>query len=233
VWDAKAAAAAQEAHDEQLHNILQDLAAALRDEFPSGSSSSGSSSSSAEPTARGDAGVQPPAAAAAAGASSSGQQQGPESSSPALTQQQQDCIAAIHDSVLLPLLATELSQVAFSELLDRHSYFQPLLSVALALCHPTLQSLLAENALAGVADPAAAAGSKGSAAAQQWPQRVCSIAGAVRGLQKGASIVKKQLTKALEQKQAAASSSMTKSFATQAEGAGVLLLVAVAVAGIG
>lgn len=164
VWDPKAAAAAQQAQDEQLNSVLQSLAAALREEFPSSNSSS------------------------------SGSEEGGQG----LSGSQEKCLTALHDSVLRPLLARELSQVAFPEMVQRHQYFKPLLSVMGALCHPAIEPFLVGNAAEGDEDSAAAGSSSGSRAGRQQSGRVVSIAGAVRGLQKGANIVKKELTKALE-----------------------------------
>jgi hypothetical protein len=89
-------------------------------------------------------------------------------------------------------------------MVQRHQYFKPLLSVVEALCQPATESFLAGNAAAGEQESAAAAAGSSSKAGKQQQQqqqqagRVVSIAGAVRGIQKGASIVKKQLTKALQ-----------------------------------
>jgi hypothetical protein len=86
-------------------------------------------------------------------------------------------------------------------MVQRHQYFKPLLSVLDALCqHQAMEAFLAGNAAAGSQDAAAAAagGSSSSKAGKQQAERVLSIAGAVRGLQKGANIVKKEITKALE-----------------------------------
>jgi hypothetical protein len=87
-------------------------------------------------------------------------------------------------------------------MVQRHQYFKPLLSVLQALCHPAIESFLAGDAAAGDQDAAAAAAggssSSSSKAGKQQAERVLSIAGALRGLQKGANIVKKEITKALE-----------------------------------
>lgn len=189
IWDAKAAAAAQEAQDEQINSVLQSLAAALLQEFPS-------SSSEAE---------QPPAAGAGSSSSSSGARRQQAAS---LSPSQESCLAALQDSVLRPLLAREMSHVAFSELVTRQQYYKPLLSIVQAMCHPALEPLLAGNAAAEEQEAAAAAAAGSSSRAAG--QRVVSIVGAVRGLQKGAAIVKKQLTKALEAPAPATSSRVNK-----------------------
>lgn len=187
VWDAKAAAAAQEAQDEQMNSVLQSLGDALLQEFPS-------SSSEAEPSA---------AAAESSGSGSGGAQQAGE-----LTPSQEKCLAALHASVLRPLLARELSHVAFPEMVQRHQYYEPLLKIVRALCHPALERFVSENA-AAEEQAEAAAGSSSSKAAGQQAGQVVSIVGAVRGLQKGATIVQKQLSKHLEAAAAAPTTSVS------------------------
>ena len=190
IWDAKAAAAAQEAQDEQINSVLQALAAALLQEFPS------SSSETEQP------------AAAGAGSSSSGARR--QQAAASLSPSQESCLAALQDSVLRPLLAREMSHVAFSELVTRQQYYKPLLSIVQAMCHPALEPLLAGNAAAEEQEAAAAAAAAAGSSSRGAGQRVVSIVGAVRGLQKGAAIVKKQLTKALEAPAAATSSRVNK-----------------------
>lgn len=104
-----------------------------------------------------------------------------------------------------------LLQVAFQEMVDRQAYYKPLLAVVDALCQPAFEAFLAGDAAAqdsssgGGSDPAAASSSRA-----QHQGRVCSIAGSLRGLQKGAHIVRKELSKALEGQAAAAGSSSGK-----------------------
>jgi len=227
VWDAKKAAAAQEAHDEQLRSVLTALAAALSAEFPS-SSSSTEAAAGAAGSAEAEAGPSGAASEPQAGASAEADAAGPSSSSgrqqqqqqrrkaqaaseSALTPSQERCLAAVRSSVLRPLLVQDLSQVAFTEMVTRHHYFTPLLSIVEALCHPAFEEFLAGNAAGeeGAAAAAAAGGSSSTAAAQQ-SRRACSVAGSLRGLQKGAAIVRKELSKALQQQQAAPGSSSGK-----------------------
>jgi hypothetical protein len=180
VWDPKAAAAAQEAQDEQLCGLLQGLAAALNDEM-------GGAVDTTDTAAAAAAGQQSSPSAAAAAAESDPMDAG-------LTPRQQECFAAVQGSVLLPLLVREFGQVAFPEMVSRHQYYQPLLSVLQALCRPATEQLLAANALGAVQQQQQGAGSS----SQQQQQPVASIVAALRGLVKGATMYRERMAKTLQ-----------------------------------
>jgi hypothetical protein len=113
-----------------------------------------------------------------------------------LSPRQQECLSAVQGSVLLPLLAREFGQVAFPEMVTRHQYYQPLMSVLQALCRPASEQLLAANALAAPQQQAAAGGS--SSQQQQQQQQQQSIVGALRGLVKGATMYRERMAKTLQ-----------------------------------
>jgi hypothetical protein len=207
LWDPKAAAAAQEAQDEQLCGLLQGLAAALNDEMGGGVD--------------------------AADAAAAGQQSSPSAAAAesdpmdvGLTPRQQECFAAVQGSVLLPLLVREFGQVAFPEMVSRHQYFQPLLSVLQALCRPATEQLLAANALGVVQQQQAAAGSS-SSSSQQQQQPVASIVAALRGLIKGATMYRDRMAKTLQGHEKAAAKQASSSSAAlrvdKATGGGIAL----------
>jgi hypothetical protein len=209
VWDPKAAAAAQEAQDEQLCGLLQGLAAALNDEMGAGTD---------------------PADTAAAG-----QQSSPSAAAESdpmdvgLTPRQQECLAAVQGSVLLPLLVREFGQVAFPEMVSRHQYFQPLLSVLQALCRPATEQLLAANAL-GAAQQQQQQGA-GSSSSSQQQQQLASIVAALRGLIKGATMYRERMAKTLQghekeaAKQASSSSAPPRVDKQTGEGAAQIVCV--------
>ncbi len=108
-----------------------------------------------------------------------------------LTPGQAECAAAVRSSVLLPLMAREFGAVAFTELLSRQQYYRPLLQVLLALCAPASEQLLV-SPLLGVEQ-------------QQQQPAVRSVADAVRGLIKGATLYRDRMAKVLQTQQQVAS----------------------------
>lgn len=177
VWDAKATQAAQEALDEQLCGLLQGLATALNEELAASSTASGADT----PSSSKDTPAEP--------------------MDTGLSPQQQECFVSVQSSVLLPLLAREFGNVAFPEMVARHQYYKPLLAVLVALCRPATEQLLAANIYAAEHQAAA------SGAASSSTQHVQSIAGALRGLVRGATMYRERMAKALEQQQQQATTS--------------------------
>jgi hypothetical protein len=215
VWDPKAAAAAQEAQDEQLCGLLQGLAAALNDEMGAGT----------DPADTATAGQQSsPSAEAEAAAESDPMDVG-------LTPSQQECFAAVQGSVLLPLLVREFGQVAFPEMVLRHQYYQPLLSVLQALCRPATEQLLAANALGAVQQQQQQQQQGAGSSSSQQQQPVASIVAALRGLIKGATMYRERMAKTLQghekeaAKQASSSSAPPRVDKQTGEGAAQIVCV--------
>jgi hypothetical protein len=214
-WDAKQATAAQEAQDQQLCELLQGLAHALEQELPGSCIGTG--------------------AAAAAAAASNGdsnqaateQQEDQEmadvnpddsvhasigSGTSSLTPSQHDCLSAIGQSVLLPLLAKELGTVSFSEMTARHQYYQPLLAVLQTLCRPCAEHLLLMDVrTAEQQSIAAAAAASSSSSNTSNSSTTNSVAGAISGLVKSTTMYKDRMTKVLDNQQTLAAAAAAAS----------------------